>query len=139
MNINGFCILKEDTALTLEQALNGPEEAEQEYHAELERIQHKHFPEYIRLEDLDFVDDYTPEGAIEQLGGSFPRQEAQFLDKEHDMINVWKPLVGPNNVWQRALGDHASIRPSDITPANVLRLDRVTENKLLHPNDQYHW
>ena len=30
--------------------------------------------------------DYTPGGAIEQLKGSFPGQEAYFLDKEFDMI-----------------------------------------------------
>jgi len=55
INVNGFCVLKEDTSLTLEDALNRPEEAEPEYQAELERILHKHFPEYKRLEGLDFV------------------------------------------------------------------------------------
>lgn len=55
MNINGFCILNEDTSLTLENALDRPEEAELEYQAELEQILHKHFPEYTRLEGLDFV------------------------------------------------------------------------------------
>lgn len=30
--------------------------------------------------------DYTPRGAIEQLKGSFPGQEASFQDHEYDMI-----------------------------------------------------
>ena len=55
INVNGFCILNEDTNLTLEDALDRPEEAELEYQAELERVLHKHFPEYTRLEGLDFV------------------------------------------------------------------------------------
>ncbi|KAI8949996.1 putative CmcJ-like methyltransferase [Xylaria longipes] len=162
INLNGFCI---DTNLTLEEALERPEEAELEYQAELELILHKHFPEYTRFEGLDFVvrrrhpdypsekvqlvnyqqpatvahSDYTPEGAIEQLKGSFPGQEAHFLDKEYDMINVWKPLVGPNNDWPLALCDYSSIHPSDITQADVLHADRITENQLLHPNDQHRW
>ncbi|RYC56770.1 hypothetical protein CHU98_g9434 [Xylaria longipes] len=144
INLNGFCILNEDTNLTLEDALERPEEAELEYQAELELILHKHFPEYTRFEGLDFVvrrrhpdypsekvqlvnyqqpatvahSDFTPEGAIEQLKGSFPGQEAHFLDKEYDMINI---------------------HPSDITQADVLHADRITENQLLHPNDQHRW
>lgn len=165
INVNGFCVLKEDTSLTLEDALNKPEEAELEYQAELERILHKHFPEYTRLEGLDFVvrrrhphypservetvkyeqpaavahSDYTPRGAIEQLKGSFPGQEAHFLDKEYDMINVWKPLVGPNNDWPLALCDYSSIHPSDIIQADVLHVDRITENQLLYPNHKHKW
>lgn len=55
INVNGFCILAEDTSLTLKEALDRPEEAELKYHAELEQILHKHFPEYTRFEGLDFV------------------------------------------------------------------------------------
>lgn len=165
MNVNGFCILNEDTSLTLEDALDRPEEAELKYHAELEQILHKHFPEYTRLEGLDFVvrrrhphypserveivkyeqpaavahSDYTPGGAIQQLKGSFPGQEAHFLDKEYDMINVWKPLVGPNNDWPLALCDYSTIQPADIVQADVLHVDRITENQLLHPNAQHRW
>ncbi|KAI1359611.1 putative CmcJ-like methyltransferase [Xylaria arbuscula] len=165
ININGFCILKENTTLTLEDALERPEEAELKYQAELEKILHKNFPECTRFEGLDFVvrrrhpnypsekeetvkyeqpatvahSDYTPEGAIQQLKGSFPGQEAYFLDKEYDMINVWKPLVGPNNDWPLALCDYSSIQPTDITRADVLHADRITENQLLYPSQQHRW
>ncbi|KAH6982201.1 putative CmcJ-like methyltransferase [Ilyonectria sp. MPI-CAGE-AT-0026] len=165
MNANGFCILNEVTSLTLEDALDRPEEAELKYHAELEQILHKHFPEYTRLEGLDFVvrrrhphypsdrvevvkyeqpaavahSDYTPGGAIAQLKGSFPGQEAHFLDKEYDMINVWKPLIGPNNDWPLALCDYSTIQPTDIVQADVLHVDRITENQLLYPNAQHRW
>ncbi|KAL6409725.1 putative CmcJ-like methyltransferase [Ilyonectria robusta] len=126
MNANRFCILNEVTSLTLEDALDRPEEAELKYHAELEQILHKHFPEYTRLEGLDFVvrrrhphypsdrvefvkyeqpaaiahSDYTPGGAIAQLKGSFPGQEAHFLDKEYDMIKcdlLWFHVALPAN------------------------------------------
>ncbi|KAI3319616.1 hypothetical protein HD806DRAFT_538963 [Xylariaceae sp. AK1471] len=55
IDVKGFCILKEDTSLTLQDALNRPEEAKLEYQAELGQILHKQFPEYTRLEGLDFV------------------------------------------------------------------------------------
>ncbi|KID93397.1 hypothetical protein MAJ_10634, partial [Metarhizium majus ARSEF 297] len=165
LNINGFCILRENTSLKLDDALDRPEEAERQYQAELEQILHKHFPEYTRFEGLDFVvrrrhphypservevvkyeqpaavahSDYTPGGAIEQLKGSFPGQEAFFMGREYDMINVWKPLVGPNNDWPLAVCDYSTIQPLDIVHADVLHVDRVTENQLLHPNDQHRW
>ena len=55
LDVNGFCILEEDTSLTLEDALDRPEQAEFEYQAQLEQILHMHFPAYARLEALDFV------------------------------------------------------------------------------------
>ncbi|KAI1313742.1 putative CmcJ-like methyltransferase [Xylaria venustula] len=165
LNINGFCLLNGDTALTLEDALDKPEEAELAYQAELERILHNNFPEYTRFEGLDFVvrrrhphypsekvefvkyeqpatvahSDYTPEGAVEQLKGSFPGQEAHFIGKEYDMINVWRPLIGPNDDWPLAVCDYSTIRASDIVQADVLHADRITENQLLHPSDQHRW
>lgn len=165
MDVSGFCILNEDTSLTLEDALARPQDVELQYQAELEQIVHKHFPEYTRLEALDFVvrkrhpdyptekatvvkheqpaavahTDYTRGGAVQQLKGSFPGQEEHFLDKEYDMINIWKPLVGPNDDWPLALCDYSTIQPSDIVHADVLHVDRVTENQLLYPNEQQRW
>lgn len=55
LDVSGFCILEEDTSLTLEDALDRPEQAELEYQAQLEQILHMHFPAYARLEALDFV------------------------------------------------------------------------------------
>ena len=55
LDVNGFCILEEDTSLTLEDALDRSEQAELKYQAELEQILHMHFPTYARLEALDFV------------------------------------------------------------------------------------
>ncbi|KAL8866577.1 MAG: hypothetical protein Q9174_006218 [Haloplaca sp. 1 TL-2023] len=107
INVSGFYILHEDTSLTLEDALDRPEEAELGYQAELEQILHKHFPEYTRLE-----------GSIS---------------------SVWKPLVGPNNDWPLALCDYSTIQPSDVVQADVLHVDRITENRLLYPNDQHRW
>jgi hypothetical protein len=55
IDINGFCILQEQTSLTADDALERPDEVEPIYQAELEAILHKHFPEYKRFESLDFV------------------------------------------------------------------------------------
>ncbi|KAI7288788.1 hypothetical protein KC343_g1093 [Hortaea werneckii] len=165
MDVNGFCVLEEDTSLTFEDAATRPEQAESEYQRQLEQILHKHFPVYTRLEPLDFVIrqrhprfpsestdiityeqpaavahvDYSLDGAIQQLKGSFPGQEAHFLNKDFDMINVWKPLIGPNDDWPLALCDYASIQSSDVAKADVLHTDRTTENKLLQFSDGHRW
>lgn len=55
INANGFCVLKENTSLTLEEALYKPDEVEVRYQVELELILHRYFPEYTRFEPLDFV------------------------------------------------------------------------------------
>ena len=55
LDVHGFCILEEDTNLTLEDALDRPKQAELIYQAQLEQILHMHFPVYTRLEALDFV------------------------------------------------------------------------------------
>ena len=55
LDVHGFCILDGNTSLTLDDALDRSEQAELKYQAELERILHRHFPAYARLEALDFV------------------------------------------------------------------------------------
>lgn len=55
LDVNGFCILEEDTSLTWEDARDRPEQVELEYQSQLEQILHLHFPAYARLEALDFV------------------------------------------------------------------------------------
>ena len=55
ININGFCILKAETSLTAEDALEKPDEVEPIYQAELEALLHARFPGYKRFESLDFV------------------------------------------------------------------------------------
>lgn len=55
INVHGFCIINEETTLTMNDALEKPDEVEPVYQAELEAILHKYFPEYSRFESLDFV------------------------------------------------------------------------------------
>ncbi|OTA87933.1 hypothetical protein M434DRAFT_130615 [Hypoxylon sp. CO27-5] len=84
--------------------------------------------------------DYSIRGAILQLKNSFPGQEEYFENKEFDMINVWRPLVGPNDDWPLAICDYTSIEPEkDIIAADRLHVDRVGENQLLFPSKQHRW
>ena len=59
------------------------------------RQRHPRFPsettDIIKFEQPAAVvhADYTPEGAIQQLHGSFPGQEAHFLEKDFDMIKYF--------------------------------------------------
>lgn len=68
-----------------------------------------------------------------------PASRGGFLLLLTSLPSVWKPLVGPNNDWPLALCDYSTIQPSDVVPADVLHVDRITENQLLHPNDQHRW
>jgi len=54
LNTNGFCFLEEKTSLTAEQAANTTTAAVASYLQEIERILYKNFPEYSRIEIMDF-------------------------------------------------------------------------------------
>jgi hypothetical protein len=55
IDTHGFCIINQETSLTLEDALEKPGEVEPIYQHELEAVLHKHLPKYKRFESLDFV------------------------------------------------------------------------------------
>lgn len=55
LDTHGFCIIKAKTKLQVEDALNKPDFVEQTYLDEIEAILHKNFPEYSRLEGMEFV------------------------------------------------------------------------------------
>jgi hypothetical protein len=64
LDVNGFCVLKEKTSLTMEDALAKTDEVELRYQAELEAILHRHFPEYTRFEAVDFVVRRSPSAVL---------------------------------------------------------------------------
>jgi hypothetical protein len=55
LNTHGFCIIKAKTNLRVDDALTQPEAVETAYFDEIEAIIHEHFPEYSRLEGMEFV------------------------------------------------------------------------------------
>lgn len=55
LDVNGFCVLNEETDLDVTEALRNPGGAEASYLSQLETILHKHFPQYVRLEPFEFV------------------------------------------------------------------------------------
>lgn len=57
---NGFCVLDEKTSLDVEAALTTPDSVESAYLQELEVILSRRFPEYKRLEPVEFVVSNTP-------------------------------------------------------------------------------
>ncbi|KAI1408049.1 putative CmcJ-like methyltransferase [Hypoxylon sp. FL1857] len=163
---NGFCVINEETHVNESEALKCPEVVEAAYLNQLKSILARRFPEYTRLEPLEVVvrkrdprfpsnelaiitheqpaclthSDYSVHGALLQLESSFPGQEKYFENREFDMINVWRPLVGPNDDWPLALCDYTSIEPErDIIAADRLHVDRIGENQLLFPSKQHRW
>lgn len=54
LEINGFCFLKAETSLKATEATNTKTEAVEAYLAEVERILYNKFPEYSRIEVMDF-------------------------------------------------------------------------------------
>lgn len=52
---NGFCVVNEDTQLNTAEALANPETVESAYLQQLAAILARRFPEYTRLEPLEFV------------------------------------------------------------------------------------
>jgi hypothetical protein len=58
LDVNGFCVFEATTHLDAEAALERSGAAEVEYLEELKIILRKRFPEYTRLEALEFVASY---------------------------------------------------------------------------------
>ncbi|KAI1144799.1 putative CmcJ-like methyltransferase [Nemania diffusa] len=166
LDTNGFCTITAETSLSATDALNEPESVETDYLAQLKVILAQHFPEYSRLEAFEFVvrqrderfpsnqlaiitheqpaclthSDYSTYGARLQIESSFPRQERFFEGKEFDMINVWRPLIGPNDDWPLAVCDYTTIDvENDIISADRLHHNRVCENQLLFANEKHRW
>lgn len=166
LDTSGFCVINETINLQAEDALTKPEVVEPTYLKELEAILSKRFPEYRRLEPVEFVvrkrderfpsntpaivshqqpaclphSDYTVHGAMLALEDAFPGQGEYFAGKEFDMINVWRPLTGPNDDWPLAVCDYISIDlENDIRSADRVNVDRIGENQLLHPNKKHRW
>ncbi|KAF4551562.1 Aspirochlorine biosynthesis protein N-like protein 4 [Elsinoe fawcettii] len=166
LDIHGFSILKEQTDLDPEIALADPDKVQEAYTSQIADILRRHFPQYRRLEAIDFVvrrrdarfptedtidvthqqpaglmhTDYSIEGALMQLHYTFPGNEDALKGRDYDMLNVWKPLIGPNDDWPLAVCDYTSIDPEkDIIRADLLYNVRIGENQLLHYNPEHRY
>ncbi|TEY42387.1 hypothetical protein BOTCAL_0391g00030 [Botryotinia calthae] len=83
--------------------------------------------------------DCSPKGAHMNLERAFPGQKAFWEGKNFDILNVWRPLRGPNNDWPLAMCDWTTIASTDIRVNDAIRRDRVDENAILHYNENHKW
>ncbi|KAI1737182.1 hypothetical protein F4680DRAFT_468382 [Xylaria scruposa] len=112
LNQNGFCVTRADMNFSAGAALTTPAIVETSYLQDLRTILGQKFPEYNRIEPIEFVvrkrderfpsdqlavvtheqpatlahSDYSIHGAMLQLEASFPGQVNYFEGKEFDMI-----------------------------------------------------
>lgn len=163
---NGFCVLDEKISLDVHAALTTPDSVESAYLQELEVILSRRFPEYKRLEPVEFVvrkrderfpsaikaivsheqpaslahSDYSVQGSKLALRDAFPGQEKYFEGRDYDIINVWRSLTGPNDDWPLAVCDYKSIDiENDVVLSDRIHVDRIGESQLLHPNKRHRW
>ncbi|KAL9064144.1 MAG: hypothetical protein Q9161_009054 [Pseudevernia consocians] len=164
---NGFCFVKGATCLTADAALTDAKGCEESYFEEIETLMQRHFPGYTRFECIDLTvrqrdptfpwegevklikheqpaavahSDYSVEGAFMELQAVFPGKERYFQDRAFDILNVWRPLRGPNDDWPLALCDAETIdRSTDLRLSDVVHFNRVGENILLHANQAHRW
>ncbi|KAK6507664.1 hypothetical protein TWF481_006086 [Arthrobotrys musiformis] len=166
LNTHGFCIIKAETKLDPDDVFTRKKEIQNDYWYEIEAILHEKFPEYSRIDAYDctvrkrdpdfpritrtYVDyeqparrphtDCSQKGSYMNLEHSFPGQEEFWKGKEFDILNVWRPLIGPCDDWPLALCDWTSVdQDNDIRLNDALRRDRVDENSLLHFNPSHRW
>ena len=55
MDEHGFCVLKAKTAVSLEDIVENQNKIEKEYINEIEALLHLKFPEYKRIETMNFI------------------------------------------------------------------------------------
>ncbi|KAF1738929.1 hypothetical protein CRV24_000858 [Beauveria bassiana] len=163
---HGFCIIQAKTNLNRDLAFKRKREVQKDYWYEIEAILHENFPHYSRIECYDFTirkrdpdfpinirtytnveqparrphSDCTPRGAHMNLEHAFPDQQSFWEGKDFDIINVWRPLRGPNNDWPLAMCDWQTIDPAkDVRVNDAIRKNRVDENAILHYNENHKW
>ncbi|KAF7503085.1 hypothetical protein GJ744_004332 [Endocarpon pusillum] len=163
---HGFCLVHAQTSLTAAEASNSRTPPMERYLGEIERILYEKFPEYLRIEIMDFQvrkrvpefphkigvkvefeqpatvphTDFSVSGAFMRMKDIFPGQEEHYENKSFDLINVWRVLKGPNDDWPLALCDFQSVDlDKDVTPNDCLHETGVGENWLLHANDSHRW
>jgi len=163
---NGFCIVEAKTSLSADQASNARTPIMKEYLNEIEKLLYREFPEYNRIEVLDWGvrrrspqypaqicddavfeqpaalphSDFSTRGAFLHLSEAFPGQEEHFADNDFDLINVWKLLVGPNNDWPLAMLDFQTVNiNSDVLPNDCLHYNSVGENQILQFSTNHTW
>jgi len=163
---HGFCFIKAKTTLTAQDAFTRKREVQKGYWFEIEALLHERFPQYSRIEcfdctvrkrDPDFPknirmytnveqparrphSDCSPRGAYMNLDRAFPGQQRFWEGKDFDILNVWRPLCGPNNDWPLAMCDWTTIDPiADVRINDAIRRDRVDENAILHYNAEHKW
>ncbi|EME85067.1 uncharacterized protein MYCFIDRAFT_135396 [Pseudocercospora fijiensis CIRAD86] len=166
IDTHGFCLLKATTRLDPDAAFNNKEEVQKSYWYDLEALLHERFPEYTRIESFDctirqrdpsfpksttmYVNyeqpatiphcDYSQQGCYDAIETAFPGQDAFWRDKEFDVINVWRPLRGPNDDWPLIMCDWTSVdSENDILLNDGLRRSGVVTNSLLHMNSAHRW
>ncbi|KAI0545211.1 hypothetical protein F4679DRAFT_599885 [Xylaria curta] len=166
LNVNGFCVIRAETSLNSEQAFTKSKDVKKAYWAQIERILEHRFPEYTRIEGFDFTVrkrehdfpaisrlygdyeqplnsphiDWTAKGSELQMQDAFPGQDHSWRGKDYDIINVWRPLIGPSDDWPLAVCDWTSIdQNQDVLLNDGIRRDKVDENATLHPNKAHRW
>ncbi|KAK3379094.1 putative CmcJ-like methyltransferase [Lasiosphaeria ovina] len=165
LDVHGFCLLKAKTMLSAEDALTNQSSVEMDYINEIEALLYLKFPEYKRIEAMNFIvrnrdarypsteeavvtheqpagiphADFSREGGLMQLDYAFPGQLEYLKDKDYDLLNVWRPLTGPNDDWPLAVCDWRSVQEDDIILNDDLHRTRLGENSLLHPNPAHKW
>ncbi|CZT15620.1 uncharacterized protein RCC_01465 [Ramularia collo-cygni] len=166
LDTNGFCVINAKTTLPVKAALEDPDAVKMAHIEEISTLLYRKFPEYRRLEHIDFVirkrheqfpsdrfakiehqqpamlahSDYSLGGTAMQLEATFPGQEQYFSSREYDLINIWRPLVGPNDDWPLALCDYTSIDlERDIVNGDLIYVERIGENQILHHNKRHRW
>ncbi|KIN05431.1 hypothetical protein OIDMADRAFT_51242 [Oidiodendron maius Zn] len=158
---NGFCLVTIPSNMTAAEALENPRQCEEMYFGEIRAAMHRSVcltDRYLGPKagrDLPLGDeikltkheqpspvahtDYSLAGALMELPFVYPGQQKYFEDRKFDILNVWRPLKGPNDDWPLALCDAATIANEDIRESDVVHYNRIFENTMLHPSKNHRW
>jgi len=84
--------------------------------------------------------DFTREEAVRMIQRLYGDRAHEVLNSRWQIVNVWKPLIGPLRDWPLALCDARSVDfKHDTMPADIVFPDWVTENLQIHHNSSHEW
>ncbi|KAI1123555.1 hypothetical protein F5Y10DRAFT_280843 [Nemania abortiva] len=125
---NGFCLISVASRLTATEALHDPRACEARYFDEVNAALRGQFPEYRRFECIDLT--------VRKREPTFPWEGEE---KRFDLLNIWRPLQGPNDDWPLAICDGLTVSSQDVRDSDVIHYNQIGENSLLHSNEQHRW
>jgi hypothetical protein len=83
--------------------------------------------------------DHTERSGPQRVRDLLPDEADDLLRGRVQIINLWRPIVGPLRDWPLAVADAGSVAPGDLVPADLVYPHRVGETYSVRYSPSHRW